>query len=123
MAIYDPATQTVTLVPAARLNFHWYYRLTVNGAVPSGLTSPSELPLDGSGKDRVGSNHVASITRRNLVGRASKLPTLGLVSPALIQPASTHASPRDAKVARHAAVVDHLLTTQAVHISKSRAKH
>ena len=69
----------MTLVPAERLNFHWKYSLTVNGATPAGLTNLSGVPLDGSGKGHVGSNYVTSITWRNLVGRASKLPTYYLV--------------------------------------------
>ena len=94
-AIYDPATQTVTLVPAERLNIHWEYSLTVNGAAPSGLTNPSGVPLDGSGKGHVGSNYVTSITWRNLAGQASTLPTYALVHKAPPpRPAITHTQRR-----------------------------
>ncbi len=125
-AIYDPATQTVTLVPAERLNIHWKYSLTVNGAAPSGLTNPSGVPLDGSGKGQVGSNHVTSITRRNLVGKASKLPTYYLVHQAPPPPGITLTSPQHAKVAApkytkvalHAAAVDHLLVTKSLQVPK-----
>ena len=125
-AIYDPATQTVTLVPAERLNIHWKYSLTVNGAAPSGLTNPSGVPLDGSGKGQVGSNYVTSITRRNLVGKASKLPTYYLVHQAPPPPGITLTSPQHAKVAApkytkvalHAAAVDHLLVTKSLRVPK-----
>ena len=125
-AIYDPATQTVTLVPAERLNIHWKYSLTVNGAAPSGLTNPSGVPLDGSGKGQVGSNYVTSITRRNLVGKASKLPTYYLVHKAPPRPSITLTSPQHAKVAApkytkvalHAAAVDHLLVTKSLQVPK-----
>ncbi len=110
-AIYDPATQTVTLVPAVQLNLQRKYSLTVNGAAPAGLTNLSGVPLDGSGKGHVGSNYVASITRKNLAGKASKLPTYYLVHKAPPRPGSTHTSPKHAKVALHAAAVDHLLVT------------
>ena len=125
-AIYDPATQTVTLVPAERLNIHWKYSLTVNGATPAGLTNPSGVPLDGSGEGQVGSNYVTSITRRNLVGKASKLPTYYLVHKAPPRPGITLTSPQHAKVAvpkytkvaLHAAAVDHLLMTKSLRIPK-----
>src|SRR5208337_3189598 len=126
LAIYDPATQTVTLVPAERLNIHWAYSLTVNGATPSGLTNPSGVPLDGSGKGHVGSNYVASITWRNLAGKASKLPTYYLVHKAPPRPSITLTSPQQAKVAvpkytkvaLHAAAVDHLLVTKSLQVPK-----
>ena len=125
-AIYDPATQTVTLVPAERLNIHWKYSLTVNGAAPSGLTNPSGVPLGGSGKGQVGSNYVTSITRSNLVGKASKLPTYYLVHKAPPRPSITLTSPQHAKVAvpkytkvaLHAAAVDHLLVTKSLQVPK-----
>src|SRR5208337_3892636 len=125
-AIYDPATQTVTLVPAERLNIHWKYSLTVNGATPAGLTNLSGVPLDGSGKGHVGSNYVASITWRNLAGKASKLPTYYLVHKAPPRPSITLTSPQHAKVAvpkytkvaLHAAAVDHLLVTKALQVPK-----
>ena len=125
-AIYDPATQTVTLVPAVQLNIQWKYSLTVNGATPAGLTNLSGVPLDGSGKGHVGSNYVASITRKNLAGQASKLPTYDLVHKAPPRPGSTHTSPKHAKVAApkhtkvalHAAAVDHLLVTRSLRVPK-----
>ncbi len=95
-AIYDSATHTVTLVPAERLNVHRRYLLTVNGTAPSGLTNPSGVLLDGAHNGKAGSNYVTWITWKNLKGRASKLPTLGLVDAARAQPANTQTSPHPA---------------------------
>ena len=71
-------------------------------------------------------NYVTSITRRNLVGKASKLPTYYLVHRAPPRPAVTHTPQRDAKVtvpkytkvALHAAAVDHLLMTKSLRVPK-----
>jgi len=115
-AIYDPATQTVTLVPAGRLNIHWKYRLTVNGTAPSGLTNPSGILLDGAGNGKPGSNYVTSITWRNLAGKASKLPTLVLVHAAPPRPVVTHTPPQHPKAALHTVAVDHLLVTESLHV-------
>ncbi|MGA2705248.1 MAG: Ig-like domain-containing protein, partial [Isosphaeraceae bacterium] len=115
-AIYDPATQTVTLVPAGRLNIHWKYRLTVNGTAPSGLTNPSGILLDGAGNGKPGSNYVTSITWRNLAGKASKLPTLVLVHAAPPRPVVTHTPPQHPKAALHTLAVDHLLVTESLHV-------
>ncbi len=114
-AIYDPATQTVTLVPAGRLNIHWKYRLTVNGTAPSGLTNPSGILLDGVGNGQPGSNYVTSITWRNLAGKASKLPTLVLVHAAPPRPVVTH-TPQHPKAVLHTVAVDHLLVTESLHV-------
>ena len=71
-AIYDPASQTVTLIPAGRLNIHNRYTLTVNGESPSGLRSTSGGLLDGASAGQSGTNYQTSITFRNLAGRAAK---------------------------------------------------
>ena len=46
-AVYDPTADTVTLYPKYRINLHHTYKLTVDGATPSGLTDSSGLLLDG----------------------------------------------------------------------------
>lgn len=69
-AIYDSASDTVTLVPAERLKLHRRYTLRVHGKAPSGLASPSGILLDGAGNGHPGTDYVASITWRNLSGRA-----------------------------------------------------
>ena len=123
-AIYDSATHTVTLVPTERLNVHRRYRLTVNGTAPSGLTNPSGELMDGAGNGQAGSNYLASITWRNLAGRASKLPTLGLVHAARPRPALARTSPHHAEPASHTAAVDHLLATESLHVRLGRhARH
>ena len=109
-AIYDSATDTVTLVPAERLNIHRTYRLTVKGTTPSGLTNPSGIPLDGSANGKPGSDYVTSLTWRNLAGRASKLPTLGLVDAARARSATKQLSTRDARAKLHEAAIDVIMT-------------
>ena len=66
-AMYNPRTQTVTLHPARRMNFHNGYKLTVNGASPNGLTDSQGLPLDGKGDGTPGSSYVTVVNRHNLV--------------------------------------------------------
>jgi hypothetical protein len=65
-AAYDPATPSVTLSPAHRLDIHYRYRLTVVGTGPYGLTDIFGLSLNA--KDAgPGSDYVATVTRHNLV--------------------------------------------------------
>ena len=120
-AIYDSATQTVTLVPAKRLKIHRRYRLTVNGKTPLGLTNPSGELLDGAGHGLAGSNYVTLITRKNVAGPDSKLPTLSLVHAAYPRPAKPHTVPHHAEAASHRAAVDHLLMTDSLHVPRRRA--
>ncbi len=123
-AIYDPATHTVTLVPAERLNIHRRYRLTINGAVPTGLTNEQGVPIDGANNGTAGSSYTASITWRNLAGRASQLPTLDLVRAERSLAANAQTSLRRAEAKLHTAAVDHLLSTASVHVRESRrARH
>jgi hypothetical protein len=69
-AIYDPTTLTVTLHPAHRMDIHNFYKLTVNGLPPEGLTGATGLPLDGAGNGVPGSNYVADISAKTLAGPA-----------------------------------------------------
>ena len=66
-AVYDPATHTVTLHPARRLNFHYGYKLTVNGENPNGLTDTQGLLLDGKNTGQPGSDFFTVVNRHNLV--------------------------------------------------------
>ncbi len=66
-AVYDAATDTVTLHPRNRINLHRTYRLTVVGVGPNGLTDSSGLLLDGKKSGQPGSNYVTTINGRNLV--------------------------------------------------------
>jgi len=66
-AVYNPATNTVTLYPKYRIDLHHSYKLIVDGASPSGLTSSSGLLLDGKDSGKPGTNYVATINWRDLV--------------------------------------------------------
>jgi hypothetical protein len=123
-AVYDSATDTVTLVPAGRLNVHWKYRLTVVGNDPSGLTSPSGVLLDGAGNGQPGSDYVTSLTWRNLAGRAGTLPTLGLVDAANLRAITSQTSAHHAQSKSHRSAVDHILAEGSLHVSPGhRALH
>ena len=66
-ADYDPTTDTVTLHLSQRINFHRRYKLTVDGASPSGLTDSQGVLLDGKATGHPGSNYVTTVDRRDLV--------------------------------------------------------
>jgi hypothetical protein len=66
-AVYDSATNTVTLHPKYRINLHLRYKLTVDGASPKGLLGSSGLLLDGKNTGRPGSNYEGTISWRSLV--------------------------------------------------------
>jgi uncharacterized membrane protein len=75
-AIYDPTTLTVTLYPAEQLDVHNFYRLTVIGTAPNGLTDTTGLLLDGAGTGKPGSDFVTVISRKTLAGPAPATVTL-----------------------------------------------
>ena len=58
-AVYNPATDTVTLTPVHRLNWHRRYEIKVNGSSPTGLTDLFGNLLDGVGNGKPGSNYSA----------------------------------------------------------------
>ncbi len=60
-AVYDPGSLTVTLSLRSQLDVHRYYRLTVNGTPPAGLSSFDGVLLDGSGSGRPGTDYVALV--------------------------------------------------------------
>ncbi len=70
-AVYNPATLTVTLFPAQRLNIHNMYRLTVNGATPAGLRGSNGMPLAGRGNGVTAVNYVALLSGKLLAGSFS----------------------------------------------------
>ena len=78
-AVYDAATNRVILKPAQRLSIHHKYTLTINGTSSSGVASPTGLLLDGARTGHPGSKYVASVTGRNLAGRASQAPALARI--------------------------------------------
>ena len=115
-AIYDPATDTVTLVPAERLNIHQRYGLTVIGASPAGVMNSSGQPLDGAANGQAAGNYVTSLTWRNLRGRASALPTRHLLQEARTQAARVKTASHHAAWTLHTAAVDHLLASGSFRI-------
>jgi streptogramin lyase len=64
--VYNPANFTVAIAPAARLNIHRSYRLTVTGTAPTGLTDTSGNLLDGALTGEPGSNYVTTVTATDL---------------------------------------------------------
>jgi hypothetical protein len=66
-AVYDSATQTVSLLLARRLNLHKRFRLTVVGTGPVGVTDLSGNLLDGQKTGHSGSNFVTIVSATNLV--------------------------------------------------------
>lgn len=66
-AVYDSATQTVTLTPKQPLNRHKVYQLTITGAAPNGVADTHGNWLDGQGDGRPGGAFVTTVTGRNFV--------------------------------------------------------
>jgi hypothetical protein len=66
-ADYNSTTDTVTLHPSRRLNFHRRFKLTVDGTSAGGVTSMQGILLDGKASGQPGSNYVTTIERRDLV--------------------------------------------------------
>ena len=66
-AAYDPAANTVTLRPHARLDLHRLDKLTVIGIAPDGVADMSGVLLDGAGVGQPGSNYVATLKASDLV--------------------------------------------------------
>ncbi len=66
-ASYDPAAESVTLVPSQSLDLHKAYQFTIVAQPPNGLTDAEGVPIDGAGNGQPGSNFVAFLTAANLV--------------------------------------------------------
>ena len=120
-AIYDPVTDTVTLVPAERLNIHERYSLTVIGAAPAGLMSSSGQPLHGAANGQSAGNYVTSLTWRNLRGRDSALPTRHLLQAARTQAARAKTASHRAASTINVAAIDHLLAIGSFRIRELRS--
>jgi len=121
-ATYNSATNSVTLLTAARLNLRTTYRLTINGTAPSGLTNPEGMLLDGAGTGQPGSNYVTSITSKNLAGSASQLPTDAVIHATVVRPALVETSRHPVHATLHKAAVDHVLASETVHVPTRRAR-
>jgi CSLREA domain-containing protein len=64
---YDPATKTVTLLPRRRINLHRTYWVEVMGAGAGRVADSHDVPLDGAGDGKAGSNYISPLDRRNVV--------------------------------------------------------
>lgn len=90
-AIYDAASQTVTLSPAQLLNIHRTYHLAVIASTPTGVKGANGVALDGAGTGQAGTNYVAAIDRATLV-----------LPPAPVHLAAAHPNAHLAAQVRHA---------------------
>lgn len=63
---YNPSSLTVTIAPKRRLNLHRTYRLTVVGALPTGVANTAGLLLDGALNGYPGSDYVANVAGKDL---------------------------------------------------------
>jgi hypothetical protein len=66
-AVFDAGSNTVTLRPTTRLNFHHQFHLTVIGTGPSGVRNMHGVLLDGANNGTPGTNYTCTLTRQNLV--------------------------------------------------------
>ncbi len=73
-AVYDPAKLTVTLYMSKRISIHSSYRLTVNGAASSGLTSANGTALDRQAHGMQGADYVAVLSGKLVAGPAPAAP-------------------------------------------------
>jgi hypothetical protein len=97
-AVYDPATFTVTLYTAQRLNIHNLYRLTVNGTTPRSLKGATGMPLAGEGQE-AGTNYIKVISGKLLAGPAPSFvraaQNKSAAKPTVAQIHGGHRRPRD----------------------------
>ena len=56
------------------MDIHNFYRLTVNGIPPGGISGATGLLLDGKDNGKPGSNYVAFISEKTVAGPASAAP-------------------------------------------------
>jgi hypothetical protein len=80
-AVFDDATNTVTLHPTRRINLHHTYRLTVIGTGPHGVTNTEGIPLDGANTGKPGSDYTGTLTWRNIVWAPGELDKNGHPKP------------------------------------------
>jgi hypothetical protein len=67
-AVYDAATQAVTIFPRQRINLHRSAQLLVFGTGPTAITSSTGIQLDGANTGQPGSNFSTLLTRKSLAG-------------------------------------------------------
>jgi hypothetical protein len=109
-AVYNPTSNTVTLMFSQMLDIHHQYTITVNGMAPNGLTSATGVLLSGAnnGTTQPGTNFVLTFGSAILAGPAS---AAGL-NMALVRQLSHH------KISAHA--VDVLLARGELHVPRHR---
>ena len=66
-AVFDAATNTVTLRPADRINLHHTYHLTLVGTGPGGIRNTQGELLDGANTGSADSDYTGTLTWRNVV--------------------------------------------------------
>jgi hypothetical protein len=66
-AVFDAATNTVTLLLAGRINLHHTYQFTVVGTGPSAVRNTQGVLLDGADTGTPGSNYNGTLDWRNVV--------------------------------------------------------
>jgi hypothetical protein len=66
-AVFDAATNSVTLRTAERINLHHTYHFTVIGTGKNGVRNMQGVLLDGAGTGSPGSNYTGTLTWRNVV--------------------------------------------------------
>ncbi len=80
-AVFDAATNTVTLWPTSRINLHHTYRLTVIGTGHHGVTDSQGVLLDGANNGKPGSDYTGTLTWRNVVWAPGELNKNGQPKP------------------------------------------
>ena len=78
-AIYNSATDAVTLEFTQQLVLRKSYRFTINGTTSSGVKNSVGVLLDGASTGQPGSNYVTTITQKNLAGSASQKPVAAVL--------------------------------------------
>ena len=96
-AVFDAATNTVTLRPADRINLHHTYQLTLVGVGPGGIRNTQGELLDGADTGSADSNYTGTLTWRNVVFTPAEIKKY--IDPLLAKPAGAlnhhfHASNR-----------------------------
>ena len=66
-AVFDAATNTVTLRPADRINLHHTYHLTLVGTGLNGIQNTQGELLDGTDSGNADSDYTGTLTWRNVV--------------------------------------------------------
>jgi len=73
-AVYNAASNTLTLSLTQPWNLHQRWTLTINGTGPNGVKNTAGVLLDGAGDGGAGTNYVTTLTGKDLAGNASSLP-------------------------------------------------